>query len=74
MNLLSGYWLYHWIIISKIGIDNIILKGGDQNTLSYGLGLVDNGVDLHQNKYNIVIAGHRDTHFNKLKSVNIMYI
>jgi len=58
------------IIISKIGIDNIILKGGDRNTLSYGLGLVDNGVDLHQNKYNIVIAGHRDTHFNKLKSVN----
>ena len=57
------------IIIPKIGIDNIVLKGADQNTLSYGLGLLDNGVSLYQNKYNIVISGHRDTHFKKLESV-----
>jgi len=58
------------IIIPEIGLDNIVLKGADQNTLSYGLGLVDNDVNLYQNKYNIVISGHRDTHFNKLKSIN----
>ena len=58
------------IIIPEIGLDNIVLKGADQNTLSYGLGLVDNGVAIHEDRYNIVISGHRDTQFNKLKSVN----
>ena len=61
------------IIIPKIELENIVLKGSDQNTLSYGLGLVENGVAVHQNRYNIVISGHRDTHFNKLKNIKKGY-
>ena len=57
------------ITIPEIGLENIVLEGADQRTLAYGLGLFDNDVDIHQKRYNIVISGHRDTHFKKLKNI-----
>ena len=59
------------IIIPEIGLENIVLEGASQSTLAYGLGLFDNDVAIHQSRYNVVISGHRDTHFNKLKNIKI---
>ena len=59
------------IIIPGVNLDTIILDGSDERILSYGLGKVSNGSKIHEKRNNIVISGHRDTHFKKLKAINI---
>ena len=59
------------IIIPDVNLDTIVLDGSDERILSYGLGKVQNGSKIHEKRNNIVISGHRDTHFKKLKAINI---
>jgi len=59
------------LIIEDINLDCIILKNINNRTLNYGLGKLSDGIKLYQSNKNIIIAGHRDSYFNKLKKINL---
>ena len=58
-------------MIPDIGLSSIVLDGANERTLSYGLGQVKNGSEIHENRHNIVISGHRDSHFRKLRDIRV---
>ena len=59
------------LIIEDINLDCMILKNINDRTLNYGLGKLSDGIKLYQSNKNIIIAGHRDSYFNKLKKINL---
>ena len=58
------------LIIPKISLEYIVLDGAGDDKLSYGLGKVDDSALLHEKNQNIIIAGHRDSFFKKLKYIS----
>ena len=56
--------------IDKISLEHIVLDGAGDSELSYGLGKVDGSASLHEKNQNIIIAGHRDSFFKKLKYIS----
>ena len=58
------------LIIPKISLEYIVLDGTGYDELSYGLGKVDDSALLHEKNQNIIIAGHRDSFFKKLKYIS----
>ena len=75
----DGYKKHNWmglepigkITIPSINIENIILDGSDDASLNFGVGRVLSSANLHDKHHNIIIAGHRDNHFNRLKNISI---
>lgn len=59
------------LIIEDINLNCIIIENINDRTLHYGLGKLSDGVKLYQSNKNIIIAGHRDSYFNKLKKINL---
>ena len=57
------------LTINNISLNHIILDGANSYELSYGLGRVDGSASLHDKKQKIIIAGHRDSFFKKLKYI-----
>jgi len=58
------------LAIQNISLEHIVLDGAGDYELSYGLGKVDNSALLHEKNQNIIIAGHRDSFFKKLKYIS----
>ena len=58
------------LTIDKISLEHIVLDGAGDYELSYGLGKVNNSALLHEKNQSIIIAGHRDSFFKKLKYIS----
>ena len=63
-------WPVAALSIPSIGLSEIVLSGDSGSSLAFGPGLSYAGAALDDNGVKL-ISGHRDTHFNKLKSINI---
>lgn len=58
------------IEIPDVGINALILEGVDKPELDRGVGHIP-GTPLPGNRGNVSLAGHRDTHFRGLRSIQI---
>ncbi|MCW8830407.1 MAG: class GN sortase [Gammaproteobacteria bacterium] len=63
-------WPVAQITIQSIGLDEIVLAGDSGASLAFGPGLSYAGASLDEDGIKL-ISGHRDTHFSKLKNINI---
>jgi sortase A len=65
-------WADTWPIsrldVPGLGVDRIVLAGASGSSLAFGPGHLF-GSSLPEQQGNIVIAGHRDTHFRFLKDI-----
>lgn len=63
-------WPVAKIEIPAVGLNEIVLSGDSGATLAFGPGLSNAGAQLDDEGIKL-ISGHRDTHFSKLKNVNV---
>ncbi len=66
-------WPVSRLSVPRLGIDRIVLAGASGSSLAFGPGHLF-GSALPGEQGNIIIAGHRDTHFAFLKSINVREI
>ncbi len=62
-------WPVGRLIVPRLDIDQIILAGARGQSLAFGPGKVRNGQDSAHDSQNIILSGHRDTHFSFMQDI-----
>ncbi len=64
-------WPVGRLVVPRLNIDQIILVNASGQSLAFGPGKVRNRQDSIQDTQNIILSGHRDTHFSFMKDVQL---
>ncbi len=64
-------WPVGRLLVPRLEIDQIILAGTSGQALAFGPGKVRNREDSAHDSQNIVLSGHRDTHFSFIQEVHL---
>ena len=64
-------WPVGRLIIPRLDIDQIILAGTNGQSLAFGPGKVRNAQSSIHDSQNIILSGHRDTHFSFMQDVQL---
>ncbi len=62
-------WPVGRLVVPRLDIDQIILTGTSGQALAFGPGKVQNGQDSAHDSQNIILSGHRDTHFSFMQDI-----
>ena len=62
-------WPVGRLIVPRLGINQIILANASGQSLAFGPGKVGNGKFSNDENENLILSGHRDTHFSFLQDV-----
>ncbi len=62
-------WPVGRLLVPRLDIDQIILAGTSGQSLAFGPGKARNRQDLAHNSPNILLSGHRDTHFSFMRDI-----
>ena len=64
-------WPIGRLVVARLNIDQIILVNASGQSLAFGPGKVRIGLDSIQDTQNIILSGHRDTHFSFMQDVQL---
>ena len=64
-------WPVGRLIIPRLGINQIILADASGQSLAFGPGRVGNGNVSKDNQEDLILSGHRDTHFSFIRDVQL---
>lgn len=64
-------WPVGRLIVPRLEINQIILANASGQSLAFGPGKVGNGNSFEDDRFNLIVSGHRDTHFAFLRDVQI---
>lgn len=67
----SDTWPVGRLHVPRLSIDQIILAGTSGQSLAFGPGKVRNEQYLAHDSQNIILSGHRDTHFSFMQEVQL---
>lgn len=62
-------WPVGRLLVPRLAINQIILADASGRSLAFGPGKVGNGIFLEDGNENLILSGHRDTHFSFLRDV-----
>ena len=64
-------WPVSRLVVPRLDIDQIILAGTTGQSLAFGPGQIQNRQDSARDPQNILLSGHRDTHFSFIQDVKL---
>ena len=56
-------WPAGQLMVPRLSINQIILANASGQSLAFGPGMVGNGKFSNEDSFNLILSGHRDTHF-----------
>ena len=62
-------WPVSRLLVPRLDIDQIVLAGASGQSLAFGPGMVRNNQYSDHDSPNIILSGHRDTHFSFMRDI-----
>ncbi len=64
-------WPVGRLLVPRLGINQIILANASGQSLAFGPGKVGNGSSFDDDSFNLIVSGHRDTHFSFVQDLQL---